>query len=325
MFGSWRKFAALTLVFLFCPTAALLFVAATTLPPKLEHQTFRDLALLSELFAKQISEEFDGLGLYVESFATRPTTVQAADAQDLVQLNAQITALVENNQKFSRAVYVNTNGVLQLAHPPDPSVQGLNFSDREWFKGAATANGSYVSDAYNRLAFDQDRVITVACAVRNRQGTTIGYLAGQYLLDDLNAWVDRVFAELPLLVVLVDKETNSIHGNAALIPRIQSVAGERTLNGVAHPLSPITVDGLPYLGQYDFDPGPSVDSGAVGSQIVCASLDQRNQKTSLCFVRPVCDRFFVDEFCLDQDAVSLCPGTGTEQPAFGVFLLHHRP
>ena len=199
-----------TLFLLTVPSALILFIATSTIQERLERQTFSELDVWASVFSRQISEEFGALSRYVESFASRPSLAGAAAAKDLEDLEKQLTALVDNNDKISRGVFVSTNGTLLTAHPSDPSVLGRNFGDRDWFRGASRSNSAYVSEVYRRSAFGEEIVVTIGCAVRDNTGKPLGLIGAQYLIRDLNAWIDRLLKHTPQEVVIADQNGRAI-------------------------------------------------------------------------------------------------------------------
>lgn len=231
LFGSWKKFGIFTLLLLTLPAGMLLFVASASVQNRLERQTFNELAVWSSVFSRQIIEEFAGLTTYVESFASRPSVARAASSMDIESLKNQLAALDENNEKISRAALVNAEGTLIAAHPEDPAVVGRNFAARDWFRGSSKTSSPYISEVYRRSAFGQERVITIGCPVIGMSSRRLGYLAAQYLVSDLNAWVARLLEHTELQVVIVDRNGRAVHDPGKILEHLVQHEHSNAMSG----------------------------------------------------------------------------------------------
>lgn len=221
LFKSWRRFVLLTLLLLFFPAALLMVIASQRVSERVERQAIQQITLLSFMFSKELLEQFLGLSDYVESFATRPAVVRASAERDMDEIAEHLAIMVQHNEKISRAVFTNDEGTLLSGYPHDPKVQGRNFSNRDWFRGASTSKEPYISEIYERAALEQEQVVTIASAVRDESGVAVGYLAAQYLVTEINQWLNEILAGTGLDIVIADQHGQAICDRPRLLDALR--------------------------------------------------------------------------------------------------------
>jgi len=249
--AGWRLYATLLLV-LAVPTGLLLATVAVPVQRQIEVQARRQNELLSQLLAVAVDEELGGLTAYLESMGSRPLLAAAAQARHESGVVQHLKAMVQGNPRITRAFLADIDGVLRYDYPHDPAVINVDFSHRDWFQGVAGRQGTYVSEIYRRSALGQPFVVSIASPLRDAEGRTIGYLVGQYPLDDLRG---RIAALSPLeagSLAIIDQHGNVAAGVA--LPRLSladlSPLTSRVGPGVGATISAVDREGSSHLVSY---------------------------------------------------------------------------
>ncbi len=154
--------------------------------------------------ARAVQEHFDGLMRYTESFATRKKFSEFVEQRDAANARPHLQALVEQNLKVDRVILTDPKGVLWCDYPPDPSVMGKDFSQRDWFQGASKTRKVYVSEIYQRAALGSPYVVAIASAVQNSQQQTTGYLVVQHRIESLTSWLRQIDPAAHIELLLAD-------------------------------------------------------------------------------------------------------------------------
>jgi PAS domain S-box-containing protein len=202
------------------PGAALSVLVATDVTSELRVQSERENQLVALMVARSVKEQFDGLKMYVRSYAERIKFSESVCARDTAFARLVISQMTAGSALVSRVFLADTSGTIWLDTPSDPHVLGQNFAHRSWFRGVSQANDVYVSEIYRRQALGQPYTIAVACRVYDLTRRYCGILVAQVTIDDLAHW----FFELPLpadrTIALVDQSghwiDNTQAGNKAI-------------------------------------------------------------------------------------------------------------
>lgn len=211
VFGSaWRLLVTLALTLaLVVGTLAILIVNQTR--ASLVGEAIRQNTLVSRLVASSVSVQFEGLGIYVESFARRPLVVRAVANRDTAGVRRHLEELITQNRRLDRAFVTDAKGTLWADFPPAPEVIGQNFAFRDWYQGVVASQRTYVSEVYARAAPPRRYLVAIATPLRNAQQEIIGYLVAQHTLDALGAWIKEIEPSMAGAVALIDH-----HGRLAL-------------------------------------------------------------------------------------------------------------
>jgi PAS domain S-box-containing protein len=234
------------------------FAVRGTLDTAAEEARQRGLAV-AELGASTLEESLTGLQAYLESYARRPLLQDACAHHDLEGARVMLRDMVVSNGHLDRGFVADGAGVEWADFPPDPSVLGHDFSRRDWYRGAQSDRGTYVSHFYRRAAGSQEAVIALATTVRDRQGREVGLLVGQVLIDSVRETLVRHVGEWGGTILLLDRDgqvaaTGTEGPGQALraaLPEVRrrGLAGETTqqidLEGRAHL---VAYTGAPVMG-----------------------------------------------------------------------------
>lgn len=171
---------------------ALVWVEATAIRRSLLRSAVQQNTTTARVVAQAVQEHFDGLARYVESFASRPMVIEATAVHDTDSIRENLEELVTGNAKFDRALVVDPAGRLWVEHPEDPSMVGQDLSHREWYRLVSSQQQTILSPIYQRAAWRQPSLVSLATPIRDADHRTIGYLMGQHTIERLAAWLLHV-------------------------------------------------------------------------------------------------------------------------------------
>lgn len=186
------------------PATALTLLVAIHVRHHLEEQAVYENSLTTQLISTTVGEEFNNLKRFVEGFALRGRVIGGTSGLNLPQLRGKLTQMTHENTKISRAFVTDAAGNLIADVPETPELAGKNFSDRDWFKGAAAQKGAYISGIYQRTNVDGAFVLTICTRVEDSKGRTVGYLGGQLTTDSLVSWLQKIVPPPARSVALLD-------------------------------------------------------------------------------------------------------------------------
>lgn len=182
-----RLYAMLVLA-LAIPGAVLSMLIVFDVDSEMRVQAERENRLVATMVAQSVKEQFEGLKLYVRSYAARIRFSEAVCARDTVFGRFNLEQMLAKGELISRVLLTDTSGVLWLDSPIDPSVMGMNFSHRDWYRGVIRSEDVYVSEMYQRQALGQPSTVAIASRVRDTSGHFCGILVAQVTVNDLARW-----------------------------------------------------------------------------------------------------------------------------------------
>jgi PAS domain S-box-containing protein len=142
------------------------------------------------LSARAIQTYFTGAVRYADSYASLETVADAVSRHDELTVRAYLRVMVEKNRDLDRVIVLDTAGEVWSDYPPVSGALGRVYSQREWFRGAAVTQQTYISEVFQRTAPPLINIISITSPIRNAGGQVIGYLSTQMSLKVLTAWLD---------------------------------------------------------------------------------------------------------------------------------------
>jgi len=152
----------------------------------------------STVSAELVQQRLNGIAQLVESYAQRQLLLGALgdgtlESYDDTAIRRHLGQLGALDPGLAAVFVADSTGRLSDVLPETPEIIGRDFSARDWFSGAATADGVYVSEAYQTAIKGQARVVAIAVAVRRpATGDIAGYLVATYDLNTLQAFSERL-------------------------------------------------------------------------------------------------------------------------------------
>ncbi|MDP1795044.1 MAG: ATP-binding protein [Acidimicrobiales bacterium] len=151
----------------------------------------------ARLEARAVSVRLDALRNLARSLAIRPTLVAAlangaVSEDDLGALQQQLDLAIESDPGFASVGIVDPTGRLLAVTPATPAIVGVDFSLREWFKGASRAADTYVSGGVVSATGDHPLVVSITTPIWASAEATapvVGYLSLGYELTAVQDYV----------------------------------------------------------------------------------------------------------------------------------------
>lgn len=103
-----------------------------------------------------------------------------------------MTSLQAAHPDVFGAWILDRRGVMISFRPSTPSVMGVQFSYRDYFRGAVSGDRPYVSPAFTAANPESSRAVGVSMAVRGVDGEVLGVVTVGYLLDGIDGYADRL-------------------------------------------------------------------------------------------------------------------------------------
>lgn len=158
------------------------------------------------LVQQVVEENLTAFATAAELVAQRPGLRRALRDRDVDAVRGHLQSLVDSHADNGRAFIADTDGVLRYDYPEDPEVLGVDFSYRDWYRGVASAQDTYLSPIYQRAALGAPYVVAVAVPVQNGSDGVLGYLVVQRTVQRLAKWISRYSPEPGGSIRLFDRD-----------------------------------------------------------------------------------------------------------------------
>ena len=120
------------------------------------------------------------------------------------------------------AFVVDSQGRAVALYPAQPGLIGVDFSYRDWFKGAARTGGPYVSEAYRAAATGHPLVAAVAAPVL-AGSRRVGYIVVLWQLDSVRAVSQGAHADDGITIIVTDQAGQPLTGTLSVDDRGQAL------------------------------------------------------------------------------------------------------
>ncbi|QDQ24992.1 hypothetical protein FNU76_00750 [Chitinimonas arctica] len=147
---------------------------------------------MANLAQKVVRNAFRGMAEYVTLLSTHDGIARAIQSGDREFVQSHLKTFVEHSAQFHRVIITSPDGSLLFDYPVDPSVKGLNYAYRDWYRGVRRSGQFYVSQIYRRAEAGQPYVVAATMPIRDEQGAIVAYLVGQLELGTLTDWINQL-------------------------------------------------------------------------------------------------------------------------------------
>jgi PAS domain S-box-containing protein len=178
-----------------------------------------------------VAAELGGHIRAIEGLSRRPALVSLMAQEDWKGINTHLRDLKSLDSALTTAGVVDAEGRLRALEPDDPSLIGQDFSARDYFRGATSSTGGYVSEVFRQKAAPYKMVIAFASAVRDESDRVLGVVVGGYPTDAFgtiartaipNAGSIRIFDHNGHDVSKADADPPPSHASHPLVKRALS-------------------------------------------------------------------------------------------------------
>jgi diguanylate cyclase (GGDEF)-like protein len=204
------------------PLALLSFFTIHLSGQAVAHEVNARMRTTSTVTAALVQQQMQSVAELTASYASRPSLIAAlADGKpghyhgDVIDL--QLTELQAAGPGIGGAFVTDTTCRLTQIEPANPAVVGVDFSFRDWCKGARATGRAYVSEAYQTAILGHSLVVAAAVIVRatsgNDVGRPLGILAVVYTFDALRGFADQVARVQGIHLTITDRHGTVVVGS----------------------------------------------------------------------------------------------------------------
>ena len=164
-----------------------------------------------------IGEQTTDLLRLVRSYATRPSLVLTLSGKGGADttINQNLAALARANPGISAAFITDMHGISRYTYPIEPSVIGMNFSYRDWFKGLIASGHPYVSSAIVTKEASHTLAVTVTDFIRGVDGRPIAVLGINYSLQSISTFAASAGRAQGITLRVTDRVGTSLTAGGA--------------------------------------------------------------------------------------------------------------
>ncbi|MBI5075915.1 MAG: response regulator [Nitrospirae bacterium] len=132
----------------------------------LEERLDKETQWLSTTAGRHLETSLKGKIAIGRLFITRPLLLDAIKSNDRAEMTKHLKILINTAPELDR-VFITTEKGLQTANFPEtPATLGVDFSDRDWYKGVSRDWSPYISEFYVRAAEPKRYLFAIAVPVR---------------------------------------------------------------------------------------------------------------------------------------------------------------
>lgn len=158
----------------------------------------------ARLAAAAVATEFDSIREFGVWYSQSPEIRALMNDKNWNALSEDMDLVVEHLPAVVRLFASDSNGRLWADSPRKPEVHGVDFSFRDWFKGAMDRQAVYLSHAYRRTAEPRIQVASMAFPVHNHNGEITGVMVFQLSLDNILSWTANAPLEDSVRLTFID-------------------------------------------------------------------------------------------------------------------------
>jgi PAS domain S-box-containing protein len=182
--------------------------------------------------AELVRQQLEGLGQLVESYAERQLLLAAlgdgsAASFDRAAIDRHLMQISAITTGVAGVFLTDAEGRVSDVLPATPGLVGKQFRFRDWYQGAPSTRGHYVSEAYRTAISGEVRVVAVAVALRDpRTDRVLGILAIAYDLEAVQSFSERLALAQGVGLTITDQRGVVVAAPGAVGNDLVSIATE---------------------------------------------------------------------------------------------------
>jgi len=200
--GRRRSLAVFALAALL-PTVVLSLVLVRMASSAVRDEAQRHVTTSARASENAVEQQLAKLAEIVDIYSELPRT-EAGMTGTTAERQSVVRSLFEDPSDISLSFIVDEDGVLLNVMPETPDAIGVDFSFRDWYRGVASTQEVYVSEAFQPQT-DLPLTVTVVAPIENTAGRTTGYIGVGLTLDDLQSYVNEFAADQDVLLTVTDQ------------------------------------------------------------------------------------------------------------------------
>jgi PAS domain S-box-containing protein/putative nucleotidyltransferase with HDIG domain len=149
----------------------------------------------------------------LESYASRPSFVDAIQKKDFDQAIIRLKSLSEHHTEIDAPFITDQYGTLWANYPVDRNGYGKNLAHRDWYKGVSRSWRPYISSAYRLIVLEKGLAVAVSVPVFDRKDNIIGVLSNAQRTTFLTRLIKANKLDPKNNITLLDQEGNIIYSD----------------------------------------------------------------------------------------------------------------
>ena len=150
----------------------------------------------------------------LESYAQRPTFIDAVKKKDFNHVIPHLQSLRKNHTEIDALFITDPSGTLWANYPVDRTGFGKNMAYRDWYKGVSKNWQPYISTLYKRVVLEKGLAVAVSVPVFDSKGNVIGILSAAERAAFMATFIKEKMIDPEKGITLLDQEGNIIFSNA---------------------------------------------------------------------------------------------------------------
>jgi signal transduction histidine kinase len=171
-----------------------------------------------------------------KAYADRPLLIQALENNNSEAMIPHLKNFIENSLTIERVIVTDPGGIEVAAYPFDTSINGVDFSDKDWYRGVSARWEPYVSDFFLRSVEPQRYIFAIAIPVKEPSGDIVGILVF-YPREDYFSGVMGGMRMGSSVGYIVDKKGNLIYHPRHILDRVYDFSNLPVVDKVKKGLS----------------------------------------------------------------------------------------
>jgi signal transduction histidine kinase len=200
------------------------------------HVVNAEAETLLNLTEYHVEEKINSDIANAKTFADRPLLVAAIEKHDAKAISGHLKSFIENSLSVARVIVATPDGIAVAAYPDDPALNGVNLSDKDWYRGVSGNWEPYISNFFLTPAEPKRYLFSIALPVKSPGGGVIGIL----VLHPKEGYVEEVVGRMRIgssFIYIVDDNGILVYHPSYVLDRIYDFsltpAVERVKKGLA--------------------------------------------------------------------------------------------
>jgi PAS domain S-box-containing protein len=215
----------------YAPLLVLSFLSIQIGTSSIRAQVDNRLTSSASLSSRYVAAHMVDVLTVTSAFARSPEVLSAmADGRTAPEraalIGPQLVLLQTSLPGTMSTSIVDASGSLIQAQPPQPAFNGVNFSQRDWYRGVTLSRSAYLSEAFVSAASGNPLVVTAAVPVFATSGSLglLAILTVTYPLTSLQAFTDQYSSANNLSLTVIDQHGHVVAGPGIGSGTLQSLA-----------------------------------------------------------------------------------------------------